>query len=315
MPLRRIRVPDCRPSIQLSVTTVLQTVFEPAQRFIDGVSPYGSSLALARSLLALSTLLTVVFTPADALFLKSSSAPTGVVCDAVSARWSLFCTTGGDSTAGLMIVVVVTLAVLSGFLPAVTCIPHWWISWSLNIGSPIRDGGDQVAAVLTLLIIPLAIFDRRRNHWQSDRRWTIRRWWVRSIAWAALVLIWIQASIIYANAAIAKFAVPEWANGTAVWYWIQEPSFRPPPFFGWLAQAAQSSLAGAVLVNYGVLAVELLAAVLLFTRLEIRRMAFPLLLVFHLVIGVMFGLWSFFLSMAALLVLYLRVPRQERTDP
>jgi hypothetical protein len=45
-----------------------------------------------------------------------------------------------------------------------------------------------------------------------------------------------------------------------------------------------------------------------------RRIALPIMLIFHLAIGMMFGLWSFFLSMAALLVLYLRVPRNDRTD-
>ncbi|SOC88329.1 hypothetical protein SAMN05660766_2032 [Curtobacterium sp. 314Chir4.1] len=38
------------------------------------------------------------------------------------------------------------------------------------------------------------------------------------------------------------------------------------------------------------------------------------MLAFHLCIGVMFGLWSFYLAMAALLALYLRVPRSDRTE-
>jgi antimicrobial peptide system SdpB family protein len=284
-----------------------------AARFIDGVSPYNSSLAIARSLLALSTLLTVLLTPSGALFLNSPDNPDGVVCDAALARWSLFCAAGATPLT-MLFVVAVMLTVLSGYLPTVTAIPHWWVAWSLNIGSPIRDGGDQVAAVLTLLLIPLLLLDRRRNHWTPDRRWPSRSWGTRGTAWAVLVIVWVQASVLYANAAIAKFAVAEWANGTALWYWIQEPSFRPPAPFLWLAEVAQSSLAGAVIINYGVLALELFAAALLLVRPGVRRVALPIMLTFHLSIGAMFGLWSFFLSMAALLVLYLRVPRNDRTD-
>lgn len=297
-----------------SAGSTSQTILRGAAGFVQHISPYNSSLALARSLLALSTLLTVLLTPSGSLFLSSSDNPDGVVCDAVTARWSLFCAAGGGSPLSLLIVVAVTLAVLSGYLPAVTAIPHWWVSWSLNIGSPIRDGGDQVAAVLTLLLIPLLLMDRRGNHWVSDRRWRSRTWGAQGTAWAVLVIVWVQASVLYANAAIAKFAVAEWANGTALWYWIQEPSFRPPAPLLWLIEATQDSLIGALAVNYGVMALELFAAALLFVRPSTRRIALPVLLAFHLCIGVVFGLWSFFLSMAALLVLYLRVPSTDRTE-
>jgi len=290
-----------------------QALVRAATRFMDEVSPFNSSLALARSLLALSTLLTVLLTPSRTLFLASPDNPDGIVCDALAARWSLFCAAGGATPLTALIVVAVTVSVLSGYFPAVTAIPHWWVAWSLNIGSPIRDGGDQVAAVLTLLLVPLLLLDRRRNHWAPDRRWGSRSWGTRGTTWAALVLVWVQAAVLYANAAIAKFAVAEWANGTALWYWIQEPSFRPPAPFLWLADVAQGSLAGAVTINYGVMALELFAAALLFVRPDARRIALPIMLTFHLCIGVMFGLWSFFLSMAALLVLYLRVPSNDRT--
>jgi antimicrobial peptide system SdpB family protein len=294
-----------------AVTAPTRDSIARATEFIDTVSPYTSSLAIARSLLALSTLLTVLLTPAGALFLRSADNPDGVVCDAVSAAWSLFCMAGGPTALTTTAVVVVSAAVLSGFLPAVTAIPHWWVSWSLNIGSPIRDGGDQVAAVLTLLLVPLLLLDRRRNHWAHDDRWVTRSWALRGTAWAVVAVVWIQAAVLYANAAIAKFAVPEWANGTALWYWIQEPSFRPPTFFLWVTEAVHGSLAGTIIVNHGVLALELFAAALLFVRPSIRRIALPVLLAFHISIGVMFGLWSFFLSMAALLVLYLRVPQSS----
>lgn len=295
-------------------TSAGRALVSAATHFVDEVSPFSSSLAIARSLLALSSLLTVLLTPSETLFLRSPDNPDGVVCDALAAQWSLFCAAGGATPLTVLLVIAVTVSVLTGYFPAVTAIPHWWVAWSLNISSPIRDGGDQVAAVLSLLLIPLLLLDRRRNHWAADRRWGSRSWATHGTAWAALVLVWIQAAVLYANAAIAKFAVAEWANGTALWYWIQEPSFRPPTPFLRIAEVTQNSLAGAVIINYGVMALELSAAVLLFVRPGSRRIALPILLMFHLCIGVIFGLWSFFLSMAALLVLYLRVPTNEGTD-
>lgn len=79
-------------------------------------------------------------------------------------------------------------------------------------------------------------------------------------------------------------------------------------------KAVHDSLPGAIAVNYGAMALELSAAALLFVRPAVRRIALPIMLGFHFCIGVMFGLWSFFLAMAALLVLYLRVPGDEGTD-
>ena len=166
--------------------------------------------------------------------------------------------------------------------------------------------------MLTLLLIPLLVLDRRQNHWMMDQSWNSRAWGSRGTAWGVLVIVWVQASVLYANAAIAKFAVTEWANGTALWYWIQEPSFRPPQPLLWFTELSQNTLVGALVVNYGVLGVELFAATLLIVRPKVRRIALPIMLAFHLCIGFMFGLLSFFLSMAALLVLYLRVPLDER---
>jgi antimicrobial peptide system SdpB family protein len=280
-------------------------------------SPFGRPLALARTALATSLLLTFAFTPSGSLFLRSAQYPDGVVCDAALAHLTLFCAGGGATPVTIGITVAVGLAVLSGVVPALTAVPHWWVAWSLNLASPIRDGGDQVAAVVTLLLVPLLLCDRRRNHWQVDAHWQDRRWWLRAIVWAALVLVWVQASVLYANAAIAKFTVAEWANGTALWYWIQEPSFRPPGLFVWLVELVHTTLFGSVAVNYGVLLLELAAATLLVTSASVRRVALPALLAFHLLIAVVFGLWSFFFSMAALLFLYLRVPRttDERSRP
>ena len=38
----------------------------------------------------------------------------------------------------------------------ITAIPHWWISWSFITSVTVQDGGDQITAVLSLLLVPVS---------------------------------------------------------------------------------------------------------------------------------------------------------------
>ncbi len=284
-----------------------------ATRCINEVSPYNSSLAIARALLALSTLLTVLLTPSGTLFLRSPDNPDGVVCDALAAEWSLFCAAGGATPLTALLVVAVTVSVLTGYFPAITAIPHWWVAWSLNVGSPIRDGGDQVAAVLSLLLIPLLLLDRRRNHWAPDQQWGSRSWATHGTAWAALVLVWVQAAVRTPTLPSRSSLSPSGPTDRALVLdpGTELPSTSTPPsdrrddteFARWRGHHQ--------LRRHGSRTLRSRPPV---RPTGSRRIALPILLLFHLCIGVMFGLWSFFLSMAALLVLYLRVPTNDGTD-
>lgn len=295
------------------------TVGGAARSVVDGVSrldrvvrtssPYGSALAVARSMLALSTLLTLVFTPSGQLFFRSVNYPEGTTCDSTFSSVSLFCVWNGDQQWLSYAVALVVLAlVISGVAPAATAIPHWWVAWSFNRTSPIPDGGDQVVAVLTLLLVPLLVCDRRWNHWKPDYTYPSRMLVVKIVAYSSLVLIWVQAAAIYFHAAVGKFAVEEWANGTVLWYWFQDPTFSPPEPLLSLMVGIVGSPVGSAALGYGTLAVELALAFALVAGRRYRLLMLPLGVGFHLAIAVCFGLWSFSLAMTGLLLLYLVRP-------
>ena len=210
---------------------------------------------------------------------------------------------------------VVLVAVIVGVLPAVTAVPHWWVAWSFNMSSLIPDGGDQVSAVLTLLLVPILLVDRRWHHWQTDRGYPSHSAPVKVIAYVALVLCWVQVCVIYFHAAVGKFPVEEWANGTVLWYWFQDPTFAPAePVRTIMLWVVGSAVGGAVL-TYGSLLTELLLAFALFGGARYRAVMLVVGVLFHLGIAVCFGLWSFSATMTAALLLYLVRPTPSEVAP
>ena len=59
------------------------------------------------------------------------------------------------------------LLVLSGYYPRFTGVLHWLISSSVFQAANLVEGGDQITAILTLLLVPVTLLDPRRNHWQQ----------------------------------------------------------------------------------------------------------------------------------------------------
>ncbi|PZG39838.1 hypothetical protein C1I98_23110 [Spongiactinospora gelatinilytica] len=92
----------------------------------------------------------------------------GRVCTGVTDRIGLFCLvppTTGALTAAKPAAAVVLVWVAGGWRPRLSAIPHWWVCFSFSTSSNIIDGGDQVAAITSLLLIPICLTDGRRWHW------------------------------------------------------------------------------------------------------------------------------------------------------
>lgn len=51
--------------------------------------------------------------------------------------------------------IVLLIIIASGWRPRFTGIIHWWICYSLQNSALTLDGGEQVSAVITLLLILL----------------------------------------------------------------------------------------------------------------------------------------------------------------
>jgi antimicrobial peptide system SdpB family protein len=272
----------------------------------------------ARTLLALATLGTLLFSRTTSIWMPSVGEPQPITCTGLRGA-TLFCLAGEHHLeVARWIGVAILAAAASGWRPRFTGIPHWWVAWSLNITGVLVDGGDQVAAILSLLLIPVTLADGRRWHWQrsaDDRPLGGGAELARLLALSAVCVIRLQMAGIYFHAAVSKMAVKEWHNGTAVYYWFTEPSFGLPAYLRPLVLPLLASAAGVTLLTWGAMAVE----TFLFTGLVMDRRWRPYLLVaglfFHLCIALAHGLGSFSLAMWAGLILYLRPLGQEFAVP
>ncbi|GIJ24190.1 hypothetical protein Vlu01_48140 [Micromonospora lutea] len=266
--------------------------------------PWGPWLGVARSLLALGTAGTLAFTSAGALFIPVPDRPESPYCDAASGL-GVFCLVDKPY---LDLVrwacVAVLLLVASGWQPRWTAIPHWWISFSVASSISVPDGGDHVTQVLVLLLVPVCLTDPRRWHWSPTPAPDIAAAATRvAVAVCLLVAIRIQVAGIYFQSSVAKLSHAEWADGTALYYWLNHRTFGAPgwlqPVTDWMTDVPLL-LAG---LTWSPLVIEFALAIAVLLPARVRLRLLPAGIVLHLGIAVTMGLWSFALAMFAAVVL------------
>jgi antimicrobial peptide system SdpB family protein len=269
-------------------------------------SPWGSGLGLARSLLALGTAATLLATPTRVLLSPLAGGITPPFCDG-AASYSTWCVVrSGHGEAARWLSIAILLIVASGWRPRITALAHWWVSWSFIAAVTIQDGGDQITSVLTLLLVPVALTDRRRWHWQPDDPQRRASPGLRTIvAYAAILLMQLQVAVLYFQAAVAKFGVTEWADGTAMYYWFNHPTFGAASWLRPVTNLIDGSSVAVAAVTWGSIGLELALAAAIVLRRPARRVLLAAGLVFHEMIALCMGLVSFDIAMSAALLLYL----------
>ncbi|MYR46124.1 sporulation-delaying protein SdpB family protein [Streptomyces sp. SID5910] len=265
--------------------------------------PWTNVYGLARSLVALGTAGTLAASSAQTLFRPVATLGDYPSCQSAAAG-SVFCLTPHDYT-GLTWIkwacVVLLLVVASGWRPRLTALPHAYINYSVFSGIAIIDGGDQIALVLSVLFVLPALGDPRRWHWQQPPTHSLTSPPQRAfllLGHTSLVVLRLQMSVLYFQAAVAKLPHSEWADGTAMWYWGTNPDFGPAPWLATLVTPVVSTALGVALMTWVPLVIELSMAVCLLIPFHIRRYVMAAGLLFHLSIAGMMGLWSFALAMA-----------------
>jgi len=264
--------------------------------------PWTNVYGVARSLLAAATLLTLVANPAGQLFHPLVVDDAGILDRHAIDGLSLFLLGREHLVLAKLVAVIVLLLVISGWRPRLTALPHWWVSYSFAASAAVFDGGDVVAATLTLLLLPVAFTDRRRWHWRGVGDGNAP---ASVAAQTGLLLLRLQVSIIYLFAAVLKLRSEEWANGTALYYWWSHPKFGAWGPLRWLTDFVGPSRL-VVPMTWGVLVLELCLAFALLAPVRLRSWLLPVAVLFHVGIALLHGLPSFALTMIAALVLYLR---------
>lgn len=276
------------------------------------VPPWTNVHGLARTLLAAGTASTLLFSSASSLFRPMHGVPDYPQCDAL-AGIGLFCLVPVEHLELARITAIALLLVAaSGWQPRLTAVPHWWVTASLAASASIPDGGDQVSAVVTLLLLPIALTDRRRWHWTApeppasppDRvdRFTV----AVLVAWSAALVIRVQVAGVYLQSSVAKLGVPEWADGTALFYWLRDPMFGAPGWAVGLVGAIIAHPVGVLALTWGPLVIEFALVLGLVARRRVRPYLLGAGIALHVSIGLLMGIWSFAIAMIACLVLFLR---------
>ncbi|WP_417554422.1 hypothetical protein [Microbacterium sp.] len=273
-----------------------------ARRLANSINPVG----VGRAVLALGSLSTLVLTRTDDLFISFAPHAADSRCVGIG-RAGGFCLSDaltGSRSVGVAASIAILLLVLTGFGARALAIPHFYVAWSISQNIVVVEGGDQVNAVIVLLLIPWIFTTPRGNAWARRTRFleTLR---MNAFAYGAAELIRVQLSVVYLVAAVAKFAVPQWSEGSALWYWLQVPGFGiPEDVFTALAPILELP-AILVTATYAVMAFELLLAVCIWMRSKFARSVLYLGIAFHAGIALVLGLWSFGLTMTGVLLLCL----------
>ncbi|MFV7236017.1 sporulation-delaying protein SdpB family protein [Flavobacterium sp. ZB4R12] len=258
-------------------------------------------LGISRSLLSFSLLMTLLFNNKLTLFysgIQNENYP-----KFSNIEFNLFSWFNNLET-GVIISVIILTFVMIGIFPKYTCIPHWFVTYSFSITSACNDGGDQVASIITLLLIPICLLDTRRWHWSKTQ--SEKTFIARTIATLSYFLICFQIFVIYFFASVGKFKMEEWKNGTAIYYWLTQPLFGATNFYKPFIDLILFSPILTTFFNWSVLFLELIIAFSLFsTNKKYRGVILIIGITFHFFILLFLGIVTFSITMSACLILFL----------
>jgi antimicrobial peptide system SdpB family protein len=217
-----------------------------------------------------------------------------------------FCLAGPHLEWARWLCIALLVVVASGWRPRLTGVIHWWITFGVQASGATLDGGDQIAAILTLILIPVTLTDDRLWHWETRLTTSASEPYKRVIAKTALTVVRVQMALVYLHAAVGKAYSARWQDGTALYYWFTNPDFGAPLWLERLLRPLLLNGASVTAMSWAIIALELaLAAGLVVPRSRWRGLL-VLGVSLHLGILVVHGLVSFVLAMIGGLVLYLR---------
>jgi antimicrobial peptide system SdpB family protein len=268
----------------------------------DTFEPRGLPLAVARTALATAQLAVLAFNPDTALFVDTVETPSGIRCDGVRVA-SLWCLTDGADDGQLIsraIGITILAFVVSGFRPRWTCVPHWYVAFSMAACMPMANGGDRIAQIACMLLIPLCLGDDRRWQWTDPATQLPARW--RGSAYAAQLAIRGQIVVIYAHAAVSKLHDPLWRHGSAMHIIALDPYFGLQPAVRTFLGPALESYGLIATVTWAVIAAQVVIAVTVLGGVGWRRLALVFGIGLHSAIALLMSLPVFGLVMTGLLV-------------
>jgi len=274
--------------------------FKSIEEFIVKQYYLTNSIGLARSILALGLFLTLVFNSNEVLFYSNSNV---VEFHANQYNFLSIYLFIQNTQLAKLISIAILFFVIIGLYPRFTCILHFWVTYSFLSCAHIADGGDQIAAIISFLLIPLCLINSNRWHWQINKT---RSFYSNTIAFYTILLIKLQAIVIYFHSSVGKFPVVEWVDGSAIYYWFNDPVFGLKKSLVPLFDVILKNAIFTFYANWAVMFLELfIVFAVISSSKKIKKYALIMGLIFHLFIVLVHGLFSFYFSMASLLILSL----------
>jgi len=287
---------------------MLMAIGKRARRWATRGETWTNVYGLGRSLLATATALTLALNESAVLFRPLAGALSDPpYCGEALPQAGIFCLLSPHLDLARWIAVGLLVVVASGWRPRFTGVVHWWIASALQTSASTVDGGDQCAAVLTLVLIPITLTDDRRWHWHARAPSTLRGWEEvkRLIAANCAALMRLQIAGIYYHAAVGKVHVTEWADGTAVYYWLTHPLFGVNSILAPFIRPLLLNPLTVSMMTWGVIVVELFLMMGLVATRAVRKVLLVFGILLHVSIMILQGLGTFSLTMFGALVLYL----------
>lgn len=254
-------------------------------------------VGLARSVIALGQLSILVATPLAALFVPVAENGSGPRCH-FSGNGSIFCIAdqlGLPLGFAALLVVSILMLSIAGLRPAIVAPLHYWATISISTSVTVPDGGEAAAQIAMFFLMLCSIGDRRKNHWNFTNESFFK--WHPPILLASYVVLTVQMSWIYIQAGVAKIAVDEWSQGTAVYYVIRDRFFGASSPFDGIMYAVTNNSFTSLALTWGVIFCEITIGVVLLTQRRYRLYAFCLSFILHGAFALVLGLWSFAIIM------------------
>ena len=275
---------------------------------LSEINVFNNVYGLARTSLALGTLSIFLFNDTDILFPFGETVglipiPRYFYIDKIS----LFHIFSDDRLyLARYLAIFILLFVASGWYPRFTGVLHCWVAYSFLFYSIAINGGDQLSAILTTLILPICLLDNRKWHWNMPKICLTQAQRIKNlIAFSCYWVIRIQLATLYFQAAVAKLAVEEWVNGTALYYWFTHPMFGASDWLNPVLVPMIQNPFSVVILTWMVMVFE----TFLFAAFFINRKYHKYILIagisFHFGILLIHGLVSFFFAITGGLLIYL----------
>ena len=252
------------------------------------------SYSVLRSVLAFSLLLTVVFNDFHIIYLNE--------------KINIFNLISINVQVYKYISIVILLMTISGFIPRITGILHFIITFTFFKTCPFVDGGDQLASNITFFLIPMTLFDKNLTHWKNTKN-PFTGLFSKPFFLFSTLIICIQISVVYLHSSIDKLKVSEWQDGTAIWYWFTHESFGASYFILDFLKYCLRNPFIIYSVNWFVIIIELLTAMMLFVPKDklLPKLLFYICISIHFGVILIHGIFTFSIVMIGCLLFYFQI--------